>query len=83
MDKKMYILAQAGPLGSILLGVFSNIANLNLAIRAIKINNPNLSKVYYHEIEVDNFDSTCLQFFTMHPERLTEVNVEEDKLTYV
>ena len=66
----MYILAQNGPLGPILLGVFSNKQTLNMGIKAVKTYRPDVSKIYYQEIGVDNFDSTLIQFFTMHSEKL-------------
>ena len=79
----MYILAQVSSFGSILRGVFTNIDNLNLAIRAIKISDADVSKLYYQEIEVNNFDAILLQFFTMHPEKLIEIDVTEEKKVYV
>lgn len=74
----MYLLATHGPMGPILLGVFSTKETLNLGIKAIKNVEPNVNRLYYQEIEVDTFDSTCMQFFTMHPERLVELTVNKD-----
>lgn len=79
----MYILAQVSCFGSILRGVFTDIDKLNLAIRAIKISDADVSKLYYQEIEVNNFDAILLQFFTMHPEKLIEIDVTEEKKVYV
>lgn len=67
----------------ILLGVFSSKEMLNIAIKAIKVNNPDCFRLYYQKFEVDVFDSTLMQFFTMHPEKFVELNVEKEKEIYV
>ena len=48
-----------------------------------KISDADVSKLYYQEIEVNNFDAILLQFFTMHPEKLIEIDVTEEKKVYV
>ena len=67
----------------VLLGVFTNKEMLNMAIKSIKIENPDCHRLYYQKFEVDTFDSTLMQFFTMHPEKFVELNVEMDKEIYV
>ena len=67
----------------ILLGVFSSKEMLNIAIKAIKVNNPDCFRLFYQKIEVDKFDSTLMQFFTMHPEKFVELDVEKEKEIYV
>lgn len=79
----MYILATHGPFGAIILGVFSTLETLNFAIRVVKINHPEEHKLYYQKIEIDTFDSTLIQFFTMHNEKLIELDISENKENYV
>lgn len=67
----------------ILLGVFSSKEMLNIAIKAIKIENPECFRLYYQKIEVDKFDSTLMNFFTIHPEKFVELNVKNEKEIYV
>ena len=54
-----------------------------MAIKSIKIENPDCYRLYYQKFEVDTFDSTLMQVFTMHPEKFVELNVEMDKEIYV
>ena len=77
----MYVLLNKS---RILLGLFTSKEMLNMAIKAVKINNPDSCyKLYYQKVEVDTFDSTLMQCFTMHPEKFIEIDVEKDKEIYV
>ena len=67
----------------VLLGIFSSKEMLNIAIKAIKIDNPDCYRLFYQKFEIDTFDSTLMQFFTMHPEKFVELDVEKDKEIYV
>ena len=67
----------------ILLGIFTSKEMLNVAIKAIKIDNPDCYRLYYQKVDVNTFDSTLMQFFTIHPEKFIEVSVENDKEIYV
>ena len=67
----------------ILLGVFSSKEKLNMAIKVIKLNHPDEHRFYYQEFEVDTFDSTLMQFFTMHPEKFITIDAEKEKEFYI
>ena len=66
----MYLLADKS---RIALGVFTSKETLNNAIAVCRTNEP-YSVLYYQEIKVDVFDSTLIQFFTIHPEKLIEID---------
>lgn len=67
----------------ILLGVFSSKEMLNIAIKAIKMESPESFRLYYQKIEVDMFDSTLMNFFTIHPEKFIELDIKNEKEIYV
>lgn len=69
--------------GRILLGVFTTKEILNMAIKAVKMNNPDAYRFYYQEFKVDTFDSTLMQLLTLHPEKFIEVNAEKEKEFYI
>ena len=68
----MYLLVNKS---HIALGVFTTKETLNMAISVCRTNEPGC-RLYYQYIIVDTFDSTLIQFFTMHPEELIEIDSE-------
>ena len=68
----MYLLVDKS---RIALGIFTSKDTLNMAIKVCRSAEPH-SKLYYQKIDVDVFDKTILQFFTMHPEKLIELDTD-------
>ena len=68
----MYILAGRS---CQLYGIFSTKEKLNEAITVVRKHDP-YTHLYWQEVEVDNFDTTLASFFTMHYEKLIEVEDE-------
>ena len=69
----MYILVDNHKM---ILGLFSNKTWLNKAIEVVREDNPG-TILYYQEVKVDTFDSVLPNFWTIHPEKLIEI--ERDK----
>lgn len=57
----------------ILLGIFTTKEKLDIAVDVIRKENPDCGKMYYQEIIPDTFDKTLINFWTMHPEKLIEI----------
>lgn len=72
----MYILAGKG---RILLGVFTTKKILNMAIAVCRADEPGCT-LYYQKIKPNVFDSTLIQFFTIHPEKLIEIDGEKNQV---
>ena len=70
----MYILVNNSRM---ILGLFSNKTNLNIAIKIIRKETPE-TILYYQEVKVDTFDSVLPNFWTMHPEKLIEIERDKD-----
>ena len=62
-----------------LLGLFTDKTWLNAAIKTVRNEHPD-SVLYYHKVEVNEFDSTLFAFWTMHPERLIEISKETEMI---
>ena len=60
-----------------ILGLFSNKDWLNKAIEVVRMDNPG-TILYYQEVEVDTFSSVLLNFWTIHPEKLIEIERDKD-----
>ena len=70
----MYILVNNSRM---ILGLFSNKTNLNIAIKIIRKETPE-TILYYQEVEVDTFSSVLPNFWTIHPEKLIEIERDKD-----
>ena len=70
----MYILVNNSRM---ILGLFSNKDWLNKAIEVVRKDNPG-TILYYQEVEVDTFSSVLLNFWTIHPEKLIEIERDKD-----
>lgn len=73
----VYILAGRGYQ---LYGIFSTKEKLNEAIAVVRKHDTH-THLYWQEVEVDNFDTTIASFFTMHPEKLIEVERENEEIS--
>ena len=60
-----------------LYGIFSTKEKLNNAITVVRKFDPYVH-LYWQEFKVDDFDTTIAAFFSMHPERLIEVERENE-----
>ena len=58
-------------------GIFSTKEKLNNVITVVRKFDPSVH-LYWQKVEVDVFDSTLISFFTMHPEKLIEVERENE-----
>jgi hypothetical protein len=70
----MYILVNNSRM---ILGLFSNKTKLNNAIKIVRENTPE-TILYYQEVKVDTFSSVLPNFWTMHPEKLIEIERDKD-----
>jgi hypothetical protein len=68
----MYILVNKNRM---LMGLFTTKKNLNLGLAVMRANEPNCI-AYYQKVDVNMFDSNLFQFWTMHPEKLIEIDRE-------
>ena len=68
----MYLLANKF---HIALGVFTTKETLNMAIFVCRTDEPGC-RLYYQKIQPDVIDSTLIQFWTMHPEKMIEIGSE-------
>ena len=68
----MYILVNKNRM---LMGLFTTKKNLNLGLAVMRVNEPNCI-AYYQKVDVNMFDSNLFQFWTMHPEKLIEIDRE-------
>jgi hypothetical protein len=68
----MYILVNKNRM---LMGLFTTKKNLNLGLAIMRANEPNCI-AYYQKVDVNMFDSNLFQFWTMHPEKLIEIDRE-------
>lgn len=66
----MYILVNNS---RIILGIFTTKEKLDLAVKVVR-DNEDIKRLYYQKVETDVFDNTLLNFFTLHPEKLIEIN---------
>ena len=62
-----------------ILGIFSTKTMLDLAASAVREHEGYPERLYYLKVAVDKFEPKLPQFFTMHPETLTEIPVPEEK----
>lgn len=70
----MYILANNSRM---ILGLFTSKNWLNNAIKVIRDNNPG-TILYYQKVTVNTFNTVLPNFFTIHPEKLIEINRDVD-----
>jgi hypothetical protein len=70
----MYILVNNSRM---ILGLFSNKIWLNKAIEIVRKDTPE-TILYYQEVYVDTFDSVLPNFWTIHPEKLIEIERDKD-----
>lgn len=68
----MYILVNKSRM---LMGLFTTKKNLNLGLAVMRANEPNCI-AYYQKVDVNMFDANLFQFWTMHPEKLIEIDRE-------
>lgn len=68
----MYILVNKHRM---LLGLFTDETWLNAAIQAVRENDP-YGILYYQKVEVNTIESTLINFWTIHPEKLIEIEKE-------
>ena len=68
----MYILVNKNRM---LMGLFTTKKNLNLGLAVMRANEPNCI-AYYQKVDVNMFDSNLFKFWTMHPEKLIEIDRE-------
>ena len=68
----MYILVNKSRM---ILGLFTDKTWLNSAIQAVRENDPN-GVLYYQEVGVNTIDSILINFWTIHPEKLIEIDRE-------
>ena len=68
----MYILVNKNRM---LMGLFTTKKNLNLGLVVMRANEPNCI-AYYQKVDVNMFDSNLFKFWTMHPEKLIEIDRE-------
>ena len=68
----MYILVNKSRM---ILGLFTDKTWLNSAIQAVRENDPN-GVLYYQKVEVNTIDSILINFWTIHPEKLIEIDKE-------
>lgn len=72
----MYILVNKS---CVILGLFTDKTWLNSAIQAVRESNSN-SVLYYQKVEVNTIDSTLINFWTIHPEKLIEIPKEVNNI---
>jgi len=68
----MYILVNKSRM---ILGLFTDKTWLNSAIQAVRESDSN-GVLYYQKVEVNTIDSTLINFWTIHPEKLIEIDKE-------
>ncbi len=66
----MYILVNGSRM---ILGLFQNKTWLNNAIQVVRMDNPN-AILYYQKVKVNSFNTILPNFWTMHPEKLIEID---------
>ena len=69
----MYILVDNH---KIIRGLFTDKKWLNEAIKVIRKDKSNT--LYYQEVEVNTFDTILINFWTIHPEKLIEIERDKD-----
>ena len=57
-------------------GLFTDKNWLNEAIKVIREDKSNT--LYYQEVEVNTFDTILINFWTIHPEKLIEIERDKD-----
>lgn len=57
-------------------GLFTDKKWLNEAIKVIRKDKSNT--LYYQEVEVNTFDTILINFWTIHPEKLIEIERDKD-----
>ncbi len=62
-----------------ILGLFTDKAWLNSAIQAVRESDPD-GVLYYQKVEVNTIDSTLINFWTIHPEKLIEIPLENNNI---
>lgn len=72
----MYILVNNWKM---ILGLFTDKTWLNNAIKAVRKNTPEIT-LYYQKVETNTFDSTLFNFWTMHPEKLIEIDKNKNEV---
>jgi hypothetical protein len=70
----MYILVNNARM---ILGLFSDKTWLNNAIKVVREAKPG-TILYYQKVDVNTFNTVLPCFWTMHPERLIEIEKEKD-----
>ena len=70
----MYILVNNSRM---IIGLFSNKIWLNKAIEIVRKDTPG-TILYYQEVCVDTFDGVLINFWTIHPEKLIEIERDKD-----
>ena len=72
----MYILVNKSRM---ILGLFTDKTWLNSAIQAVRENDSHCV-LYYQKVEVNTIDSTLINFWTIHPEKLIEIPRETNNI---
>lgn len=72
----MYILVNKSRM---ILGLFTDETWLNSAIQAVRESDPHCV-LYYQKVEVNTIDSTLINFWTIHPEKLIEIPKEVNNI---
>ncbi len=60
-----------------ILGLFTDKDWLNKAIETVRKNEPECI-LYYKEVEVNSFNTVLPNFWTIHPERLIQIDRKKD-----
>lgn len=77
MDKTIVIMYILVDNHRMILGLFTDKTWLNTAINVVRKDNPGTT-LYYQEVEVNTFNSILPNFWTIHPEKLIEIDKEEN-----
>lgn len=72
----MYILVNKSRM---ILGLFTDKTWLNSAIQVVRESDPRCV-LYYQKVEVNTIDSTLINFWTIHPEKLIEIPQETNNI---
>lgn len=62
-----------------ILGLFTDKTWLNSAIQVVRESDPGCI-LYYQKVEVNTIDSTLINFWTMHPEKLIKIPQENNNI---
>ena len=77
MDKTIVIMYILVNNHRMILGLFTDKDWLNKAIEIVRKDEPECI-LYYQEVEPNTFDSILFNFWTIHPEKLIEIERDKD-----